>query len=108
MFLTIICIKTAIPVAILHQKHMWYIHDKKYDLTEFMNHHPGGKEILEACKGKNDCTASFESYHAMCNMSKIKKLMTKYEAHDKNTIKSKQPIPGPMYSFEPNGFYKTV
>jgi cytochrome b involved in lipid metabolism len=54
---------------------MWKIHGKIYDLTNFLDLHPGGKNILKICEGNEDLTATFESYHAMCDMNKINKLM---------------------------------
>ena len=73
------------------------IHGKYYDLREFK--HPGGQEILELCKGEPDCSALFESYHAFCNMNKIKKIMKQYEVKvsDKKCL----------FSFSENGFYNT-
>ena len=51
---------------------MWNLYGKKYDLNEFMQHHPGGKEILERSKNEPDITALFETYHAFSNLSSIK------------------------------------
>ena len=62
---------------------LWKIHGKFYDLSTFLNLHPGGKIILEQCRGEQDLTAAFESYHAMSDMNKIKKIMKKYEIKDK-------------------------
>ena len=58
---------------------MWKIHGKCYDLTNFLDKHPGGKTILSACKGEEDVTAAFESNRAMCNMEKIHNIMKNYE-----------------------------
>jgi hypothetical protein len=44
------------------QSELWTIHGAKYDLCDFMDRHPGGKEAIELGKGR-DCTALFESYH---------------------------------------------
>lgn len=79
---------------------MWSIHGKKYDLTKFLDTHPGGRVILESCKGDNDCTAAFESYHAMCDMKKIKLIMGKYEIGESEIA--------PMHRFDDQGFYRTV
>ena len=58
---------------------MWKIHGKFYDLENFLNSHPGGRTILESSKNGIDCTASFESYHAMCDKNLINSIMKKYE-----------------------------
>lgn len=78
---------------------MWNIHGKVYDLEPFLNTHPGGKAILESCKGTDDLTASFESYHAFCDMKKIKNIMEKYEISICNS---------PVISFKSNGFYRIL
>ena len=73
-----------------------FIYGKLYNLENF--NHPGGLEILNLCKNEPDCTALFESYHAFCNMDKIKSIMKKYEVKD---IKSRKT----MFNFNKNGFY---
>ena len=45
---------------------LWRIHGKEYDLADFVNKHPGGKESILLGRGR-DCTALFESYHAFTN-----------------------------------------
>jgi hypothetical protein len=44
----------------------WLIHDQEYDLSDFVERHPGGKESILLGRGR-DCTAMFESYHAFTN-----------------------------------------
>ncbi len=78
---------------------MWKIHGKIYDLTNFLDLHPGGKNILKICEGNEDLTATFESYHAMCDMNKINKLMKKYEIGECEESK---------VLFKNDGFYKTL
>jgi len=58
---------------------MWRIHGKQYDLTHFMDDHPGGRYILEKTKDLDDCTALFETYHAFSDMEKIQKRLALYE-----------------------------
>tara|TARA_B110001469_G_scaffold83238_1_gene78776 strand:+ start:4879 stop:6120 length:1242 start_codon:yes stop_codon:yes gene_type:complete len=78
---------------------MWKIHGKIYDLSLFLDKHPGGRTILEVCKGGEDLTATFESYHALSNMDKIKKIMTKYE------IGECEPS---NFTFKEGDFYRTI
>jgi len=40
----------------------WYIHGQSYDLSGFVEKHPGGKLAILSGRGR-DCTALFESYH---------------------------------------------
>ena len=73
------------------------IHGKVYDLKGFK--HPGGSEILKLCKNEPDCTALFESYHAFCDMTKIKTIMKQYEVELSNEE------PKPLFNFSKSGFY---
>jgi fatty acid desaturase len=73
------------------------IHGKVYDLKGFK--HPGGTEILKLCKNEPDCTALFESYHAFCDMTKIKTIMKQYEVELSNEE------PKPLFNFSKSGFY---
>eukprot|EP00586_Coscinodiscus_wailesii_P012864 CAMPEP_0172492852 /NCGR_PEP_ID=MMETSP1066-20121228/24105_1 /TAXON_ID=671091 /ORGANISM="Coscinodiscus wailesii, Strain CCMP2513" /LENGTH=687 /DNA_ID=CAMNT_0013262685 /DNA_START=157 /DNA_END=2220 /DNA_ORIENTATION=- len=45
---------------------LWMIHGIAYDLEDFVERHPGGKEAIELGRGR-DCTALFESYHPFTN-----------------------------------------
>ena len=56
------------------------INNKYYDLTHFIQFHPGGEKILESCEGI-DATNAFESYHVFSDMNKINILMKKYECN---------------------------
>lgn len=58
---------------------MWNIYGKQYNLNNYLHKHPGGSIILLACKGNDDCTAAFESYHSMANKEKILNIMNKFE-----------------------------
>jgi len=51
--------------AILPQKldpNLWHIHGNSYDLSPFVDKHPGGRLAILSGRGR-DCTALFESYH---------------------------------------------
>ena len=41
---------------------LWFIHGRAYDLSDWMQHHPGGQDALGNAQGR-DSTALFESYH---------------------------------------------
>uniref|UniRef100_A0A6C0D075 Cytochrome b5 heme-binding domain-containing protein n=1 Tax=viral metagenome TaxID=1070528 RepID=A0A6C0D075_9ZZZZ len=58
---------------------MWSIYGNTYDLTSFIPHHPGGKEILENTRNMGDCTALFESYHAFSDFPQIRQSLEKYK-----------------------------
>jgi fatty acid desaturase/cytochrome b involved in lipid metabolism len=65
---------------------MWYIHGNSYDLSKFVDRHPGGRLALLCGKGR-DCTALFESYHPWND--RHRKVLEKYGA--------KPPPPDPFY-----------
>jgi hypothetical protein len=46
----------------LNDKVLWQIDGQRYDLREFVDRHPGGKEAMLLGQGR-DCTALFYSYH---------------------------------------------
>lgn len=41
---------------------LWWVDGNGYDLKEFVDRHPGGKEAILLGRGR-DCTALVESYH---------------------------------------------
>jgi len=42
--------------------HLWHVYGKSYDLTRFVDKHPGGRLAILSGQGR-DCTALFDSYH---------------------------------------------
>jgi fatty acid desaturase len=57
----------------------WHIYGREYDLSTFIDKHPGGKEILEYTKGQPDITSLFESYHGFSDKKSIKESLDQYE-----------------------------
>ncbi len=45
-----------------YDENLWTIHGVEYDLSSFVDKHPGGKSAILLGKGR-DCSALFESYH---------------------------------------------
>lgn len=60
---------------------VWTIHGRRYDLTAFAAHHPGGAWALELGRNR-DCTGLFESYHVFADPAKLKRILAKYELRD--------------------------
>ena len=58
---------------------VWNINGKKYDLTKFLDLHPGGKNILQLTENENDLTVAFEVYHSFSNKKYINKILETYE-----------------------------
>ena len=62
---------------------IWIIHGKRYCMTEFVNHHPGGRESIMLGRGR-DCTALFESCHPFTEHSR--KILEKYGVSTEKAI----------------------
>nr|AFV15455.1 delta-6 desaturase-like protein [Eriocheir sinensis] len=75
----------------------WRVHNKLYDLTDFVDRHPGGKMWLQVTKG-TDITEAFEASHFG---EGPEKLLQKYYVKDITTPRNSP------YTFHKNGFYKT-
>lgn len=79
-------------------ENLWRIHNKLYDLTDFIERHPGGSNWLEVTKGI-DITEQFESHHITSVAEKMLPMFYIREASLPRNYKT---------TFEPNGFYRTL
>lgn len=52
--------EAALPDSL--DRSLWYIYGQPYDLSPFVDKHPGGRLAILSGRGR-DCTALFESYH---------------------------------------------
>ncbi|CAK1598675.1 unnamed protein product [Parnassius mnemosyne] len=77
---------------------LWRVHDKLYDLTSFVEKHPGGEEWLELTKG-TDITEAFESHHLN---PIVEKILCKYYVREAKTPRNSP------FTFKEDGFYKTL
>lgn len=66
-------------------KGVWTIHGRRYDLTAFVDQHPGGPFALQLGRNR-DCTGLFESYHIFADESKLQKIMARYELPESKAI----------------------
>ncbi|XP_056633075.1 cytochrome b5-related protein-like [Diorhabda carinulata] len=77
---------------------LWRIHDGIYDLTDFVESHPGGSEWLKLTKG-TDLTEAFEVHH----LTELpEQILKKYFVKN---AKTKRNSP---FTFNENGFYRTL
>jgi cytochrome b involved in lipid metabolism len=61
----------------------WIIHGVSYNLTDFVERHPGGVEAILLAQDR-DCTALFESYHPFTDRHKI--VLSKYRHEQPATV----------------------
>jgi hypothetical protein len=60
------------------QGQFWRIGNKFYDLTPFLDKHPGGRALLELSRDRfDDSTFAFEAHHH--NQAKVRKMLAVYE-----------------------------
>jgi fatty acid desaturase (delta-4 desaturase) len=56
----------------------WRIGNKFYDLTPYLDKHPGGRMLLELARNRfDDATYAFEAHHH--NQTKVRKILARYE-----------------------------
>lgn len=77
---------------------LWRIHDKLYDLTDFIDRHPGGSEWLDVTKGV-DITEQFETHHISGTAEKI---LPKFYVREASLSRNYK------ITFDEDGFYRTV
>lgn len=74
------------------------MHDNLYDLQDFIDKHPGGKDWIKFTQG-TDITEAYEASHVAFDPSKIlEKYYVKPATKPRNS----------PYTFEDDGFYKTL
>ncbi|XP_055706560.1 cytochrome b5-related protein-like isoform X2 [Phlebotomus papatasi] len=77
---------------------LWRVHDGIYDLTDFVERHPGGREWLEMTRG-TDITEAFEAHHIN---EGPERLLEKFRIRD-----AKEPRNFNL-TFKEDGFYRTL
>lgn len=77
---------------------LWRIHDTLYDLTDFIDRHPGGSDWIRVTKG-TDITEAFESHHIT---ARAENLLPKFKVRE-----AKQPRHMRL-TFKDDGFYRTL
>lgn len=56
----------ALSAAGMPLDELWTVHNKRYDMSQFVASHPGGAAAIKLGQGRN-CTELFESYHSLSN-----------------------------------------
>ena len=90
-------------------EHEHVVHGKVYDLTAYLDSHPGGREWLVLTQGM-DVTPLFESHHLLSD-AKMQKLLQKFYVRDCHRSRT-TPAPAAddveAFSYLETGFYKTL
>jgi len=76
----------------------WRVRDSLYDLTEWIERHPGGREWIQVTRG-TDITEVFFSSHVG---PMAEKLLAKYRVRDISTPRNSP------YTLDEDGFYMTL
>lgn len=69
---------------------VWTIHGKRYNLSEWVQDHPGGARAIELGRNR-DCTGLFESYHVFSDQAKLEKVLARFEIKSEGTAKTQAP-----------------
>ncbi|KAK5641848.1 hypothetical protein RI129_010395 [Pyrocoelia pectoralis] len=77
---------------------LWRIHDDLYDVSDFIEKHPGGSSWLQLTKG-TDITEAFEVHHlSSVPRQTLNQFFIRRAKHQRNS----------PFTFEDDGFYRTL
>ena len=82
-----------------NHENLWYIYGRWYDLSNFINQHPGGKKAISLGRG-TDSTPLFKCHHASISLERLQK----YEFQEQVA----NPPYANLFSYTPEGFLNTV
>jgi len=60
---------------------IWTVHNRRYDLTAFVEKHPGGAFAINLGRGRS-CTELFESYHSLADEERVRACLEEYYVED--------------------------
>lgn len=78
---------------------LWRIHNSLYDLSDFINKHPGGVDWLKMTKG-HDITEAFLTHHLVTDVQEA--ILKKYWLKDTTKPRNVK------LTFDEDGFYMTL
>jgi cytochrome b involved in lipid metabolism len=99
--------KQGIRKGHMDSSHLWRIYGQAYDLSDYVNIHPGGKEAILLGRGRPDCTALFESYHPF-SKSQVQMILQKYRVQDAPKNKTIDLQKDPFYEILCNRVSQTL
>ena len=65
----------------LPHEDLWTVHNRRYDLRDFMRSHPGGVDAIVLGRGRN-CTELFESYHSLADTKRVRRVLATHYVED--------------------------
>lgn len=78
-------LETTVKTTPTSPINLWRIYGNTYDMTAYVEHHPGGVEAILLGANRDDCTAIFQSYHPF-NITKAKQVLEKYRVANPKTV----------------------
>ncbi|MCU0656699.1 MAG: fatty acid desaturase [Polyangiaceae bacterium] len=92
--------------AVSEADRLWFIDGKAYDLSEFLEKHPGGLDAIRLGQG-TDCTELFRTYHF--RRMPAAKLLARYEVSvNRNDPQVLERLRGSDFTFKEGEFYRTI
>jgi len=76
------------------------LYNNNYDLTSFINEHPGGPTVFEQLENGDDITSMFESYHSNSSKKRLDFYLGNLDKLNENKNNN--------YTYDDDGFYRTV
>lgn len=80
---------------------LWRIHGKYFDLSPYIESHPGGAQWLERTRGW-DITEAVQSHHLRLSWAQLYRMIKKYEVPAPDEL---GPVPPTRFEFDEDGFY---
>lgn len=82
--------------------HLWMVGNELFDLSDYMDRHPGGRTFLELTRG-TDCTELFETHHF--DEARVGGVLSKFRV---GSIPEEQAAASKNFTWQPDGFYITL
>jgi len=78
------------PKDFVDPLNLWIVNGKRYDLTDFLDRHPGGRRNLAWTRGR-DISELFLTYHSLSTMD-FEPILEKYLAEDQSQIPTRHKL----------------
>jgi fatty acid desaturase len=87
-------------------KNYWYINGKPYDLNDYVDRHPGGKELILLGKGR-ECTELFNSMHSAYpgSLDTALSTLSRYQVDE---TRQNEELDESLFTWNADGLHATV